>query len=271
MSCIVTKDGALSNCMVTQESPEGLGFGEAELNLASQFKMLPTTISGAPVGGASVTVPMKWVLSDDPPAIAPNGLIRAPTQAQFATAYPKQAWDANQDGKVTLKCAALPSGYMTDCGIGEESPAGAGFGAAAMKLSPFFQMGSASIKGGQAVTLSLVWSTSGSFPALPSPLPRRDTKPGDIDWLSKPDSASFGRAYPERAARMEKSGRAVMKCQLGADGFLTGCQITLEEPAGYGFAEATLKLAPMFQMGRSPPRPLEPGGTVTVPMTWALQ
>jgi TonB family protein len=62
MQCLVTETGSVNNCAVTQETPEGLGFGDAALAMADKFKMSPATRDGAPVGGAVVTIPIMFAL-----------------------------------------------------------------------------------------------------------------------------------------------------------------------------------------------------------------
>ena len=62
--CAVKDDGFLSDCEVTDESPEGMGFGAATLKLAPHFRMKPATIDGQPVHGASVRIPVNYKLPD---------------------------------------------------------------------------------------------------------------------------------------------------------------------------------------------------------------
>jgi TonB family protein len=58
--CLVRVDGHLENCLVVSESPEGVGFGAATLELAGEFRMTPQTRDGVPIGGASVTIPVVY-------------------------------------------------------------------------------------------------------------------------------------------------------------------------------------------------------------------
>lgn len=62
MSCVVTVDGNLSQCAITAESPQNMGFGDAALRMAPYFQMLPQTRDGAPVGGARVNVPLRFAI-----------------------------------------------------------------------------------------------------------------------------------------------------------------------------------------------------------------
>ncbi|HEX3919497.1 MAG TPA: TonB family protein [Caulobacteraceae bacterium] len=75
--CSVVHDGSLNDCSVTSETPAGLGFGSAALQIAAVMKMNPWTRQGAPVEGGRIRLPIHLVL---PPAAAPAaGPANAPT------------------------------------------------------------------------------------------------------------------------------------------------------------------------------------------------
>jgi His-Xaa-Ser repeat protein HxsA len=85
-------------------------------------------------------------------------------------------------------------------------------------------------------------------PASPAP---SVSSPGPIvqpDWLRKPTSEDMARYYPDRAQRMEVSGRAEIVCDVTAKGTLEACMVVSESPEDYGFGEAALKLARFFRM-----------------------
>lgn len=48
LDCDVTPEGALAHCRVSQESPAGMGFGEAALSVAPDFRQAPQTGRPAP-------------------------------------------------------------------------------------------------------------------------------------------------------------------------------------------------------------------------------
>jgi TonB family protein len=71
ISCFVTIEGALRNCVVKSEEPAGAGFGEAALNMATLFKMRPATRDGKPVESVMpITIPIRFTLPVDGKAAA---------------------------------------------------------------------------------------------------------------------------------------------------------------------------------------------------------
>jgi protein TonB len=80
----------------------------------------------------------------DPP-LAPTEIrdptwLSQPTATEMGRYYPQGAIDANLSGLATLQCRVTAAGSLTGCSVTGESPAGAGFGKAALKLSTFFRM-----------------------------------------------------------------------------------------------------------------------------------
>jgi TonB family protein len=94
----------------------------------------------------------------------------------------------------------------------------------------------------------------------------RITRP---DWKSKPSGEDMARYFPERAQRQGVEGRATIACSVEIDGALSRCEIVSENPAGYGFGEAALKISGAFRMK---PQTLDgipvAGGEVNIPIVF---
>ncbi|HEX4182903.1 MAG TPA: TonB family protein [Caulobacteraceae bacterium] len=76
----------------------------------------------------------------------PNWLKR-PNGALLSKYYPARAVEAEVDGSATLSCSVTASGRLEACRVVAENPYGIGFGAAALKLSAYFQMSPRTVDG----------------------------------------------------------------------------------------------------------------------------
>jgi TonB family protein len=61
-------------------------------------------------------------------------------------------------------------------------------------------------------------------------------------WLRKPSPADMEAYYPKVAAITHTAGRALVGCQVNAEGRLEACQVEEEQPLGEGFGEAAARL-----------------------------
>jgi len=64
LECRVTAQGTMSACVVLNETPLKLGFGEAALASTKYFRMSPLTVDGAPIEGAKVRIPMGFNIGE---------------------------------------------------------------------------------------------------------------------------------------------------------------------------------------------------------------
>ena len=75
-----------------------------------------------------------------PKAIRNPTWLARPTAEQLADFYPPIALDREIGGQANLDCLVTATGQLTRCIVSGETPAGEGFGAAAMKASRIFRM-----------------------------------------------------------------------------------------------------------------------------------
>lgn len=89
------------------------------------------------------------------------GWSKAPTPQDMAKAYPQEAARVNLAGSATLECTVGPDGGLTACVATDETPAGAGFGAASVAVASKFQMPTKAPSGaptaGRTVRFPIQW------------------------------------------------------------------------------------------------------------------
>ena len=59
--CGVAIDGAMQGCTVVEETPAGLGFGQAALAFSKTFRMKPMTVNGRPMDAGVINIPIAFV------------------------------------------------------------------------------------------------------------------------------------------------------------------------------------------------------------------
>ncbi len=88
--------------------------------------------------------------------------------------------------------------------------------------------------------------------------------------VRSPSASAILRVYPEAARLQAVTGDVALICVLNADGDLTLCVVQSEAPAGRGFGEAALKVAPEVRMAPIRPSARMAGMRVLVPIHFKL-
>lgn len=162
--------------------------------------------------------------------------VEAPTRAQVAAAFPDKAKAAGQSGAVDLSCTAAAGGGLKDCSIIGENPRGHGFGAAARQLARSMRITGAAI--GDEVRVPVNFSADVLKPDFTARTPK---------WSAMPGAADFQATIPKHEDG-PNAIRVVLVCDVQAGGSLSGCVVDKEEPAGQGFGQGVLALAPKFKV-----------------------
>ena len=176
--------------------------------------------------------------------------------------YPEQARRDGIEGYAVLHCDVIADGRL-NCAVAAESPEGYGFGAAALRTS-------------QAIRLRPAGEGDERSPPVAVRVNFRLSEPppaaAPLNWIERPEGGDFARAYPMRALREGVSGRVDIQCVIQSDFRPGDCTILAEEPVGYGFGAATVRIMRKFRL-----REIAPNGETTVgvqvrmPITWTVQ
>jgi TonB family protein len=201
----------------------------------------------------------KSFAADTPVDLTPPAwLAEQPSFEDLARAYPEDALKKGLNGHTVITCTVKPDGYLQDCAVTSETPPGEGFGQASLALAAKFRVKPGSVKadasGATRISIPIRWAMF-----------------DNPDWIRRPNGDAFVRYFPSKALNAGISGRAVMTCRVEVDGSLSHCFITSETPLGFGFGEATLKLAQHFKMKAQTidGRPVE-GALVIIPIHWSV-
>jgi TonB family protein len=278
--CKVSRQGALYECRVVSESPEGMGFGAAAIGLAPQFQMKPATVDGKAVVD-TVNIPIRFTAP--PPGIgtrvqgAPHYMrtkrflaspswAEAPTYDETVSAYPPRAREEGAGGSATVDCEITADLGLHRCNVIAEEPRGKGFGRAAMQLAEHFRVNAPA---DSSVDLRGV-GTQFRVTFAPEMLSEGSRLIGKPQWTALPTGQAMIGAYPA-AARAAKAGtaRVQMRCVIAEDGAATACALVSETPEGLGFGEAALSLAPHFRLSIWSDEGLPiVGGQVIIPLRY---
>jgi protein TonB len=94
-----------------------------------------------PVGPVTLPQdPPQPVTPPKAPVIGQPHWLSRPDGRDLARVYPDRAVRLGIEGAASLSCVVAANGTVRDCSAVSETPAGEGFGAAALKLAPLFRM-----------------------------------------------------------------------------------------------------------------------------------
>ena len=185
-------------------------------------------------------------LAPAPAASAPA----APTPDPILAYYPAAARAAGVEGQADLRCDRDPHLKLANCALVSESPAGQGFGAAALAIAaqavgnPAIQLDDPAKRPTVTFTMRFTLKPESITPNVLM-APHTVVQP---TIAQAPTPADFQRAYPARALDDGVAGAALLDCLVTKAGLLSACRIFRETPPGYGFGAAALDVAKDYVM-----------------------
>lgn len=185
----------------------------------------------------------------EPPSGAAATPAPSATTDPILAYYPPAALAARLAGVATLTCDGNEHGALTNCSLLNETPAGAGFGAAALALAAHsIEFPTLKVPEMSRFKHEI---TFGFAPSPPMISPDVLTEPwswptADVEWMGL-GFTDPGR-YPGGASVSHVTGYVLLLCALRARGWLADCQVIQETPSGYGFGQAALSLTHQMRL-----------------------
>lgn len=175
LACGMTREGRLSNCEVISSNPRNYGFDGAARALAKSFRLQVTTPGDvAAARDLMFHLPVTFdpgMLDQKEPVVGKPNWAALPEADAIVAAF--EGLKAPGTVRVQLRCVVQPAGYVGQCTVGSEQPAGIGAGTAALSLAPSFRLTTWTAEGlptvGSTVTIPLRYEPGD--PAKPSPPP----------------------------------------------------------------------------------------------------
>ena len=142
--CQVRRTGALAECQVIKEEPEGRDFGKAAITLAAaKFKIAPQLATTHHSSTLWVDLPMRL----PPPAkladrtvMAPAWLVGIDPKATPRLFPPEAVANGLTTGRGVARCTVSPDGALAACAPEPGEPDGLGFSEAAAKIASGLRM-----------------------------------------------------------------------------------------------------------------------------------
>lgn len=237
ITCKVGDDGELDSCRVLLETPAGSGFGAAILALTPKYQRRPP----GPRDPREVTIVDDWSGAD-----TFTDWRKKPSAEDIVAVFPKDAYRRGISGKASINCVVTVQGALSDCLVLEETPVGAGFGAAAIALTPQFLMKPAQSKGVPTQTTATIPVNFKMDGRGGDTVGSRKVVNATLAWATAPTFSAVAAAYPEKARREKRGGHIMLSCDMTDGGRLARCDAAAEEPKGFGFGAAAKSLAAQF-------------------------
>jgi TonB family protein len=221
IQCSVAKGGRMSDCTVQGETTPGAGFGDALLSLAGRYRLKAT------VGAPGKIVMIAYGFDGSDLLDTPPSWVKKPSARDLNAVWPMSAMRNGISGSATISCKTSLTGGLEQCVVREETPAGAGFGQAALLLAPALRWKPGTRDGKpvrSGVSIPIIFSNptgsrppAGAAPIKVLPNAPFDRTPSYVDLLA---------AWPNGAPETMTDGNTAMRCRLRPTGLIDDCDFT---------------------------------------------
>lgn len=128
VSCEGSPEGAVINCRIENETPEGYGFGQSAMDILQSGSLNPSP-EGLAIERFHVRIPFN--VEEPAPLASPQWEIAPDPKVED---FPMRAIRHSRSGAAVVGCTASAQGVPENCTVLQEQPARYGFGEAAVKI-----------------------------------------------------------------------------------------------------------------------------------------
>jgi hypothetical protein len=206
-------------------------------------RILGASVAAWAFAGALHAAPVSGDLTADPV------WLHQPTIGRIASVYPIAADRSRTSGRASMRCRINDNGDLRNCGVIDEFPAGAGFGAKTQELARDFTSKALSADGSPAFGHTVIVSIDFTPIGWARLVGDRDQAPKPaqlVRWLRGYEDP----LYPFEVRKRAISARVVLHCRIMADGSPEPCTVESETPKGLGFGKAAVIAARTLLVSR---------------------
>ena len=254
--CTVDDHGTPKDCEAEAAGSSDGQAAVAALKAAPLYRFSPARLRGRPIESWSR---LDVSFEDE---LAPEWLSK-PSENDLALAYPLAAGVSGLSGRAVIRCRVLRTSQLESCVVIDETPAGLGFGGAALGISGKFKVVPQRRNGQPTddgfITIPIAFRgfsppEAQGYGTLFPATARSHAAAKILPWApftEAPTAEAMVAAMSPKARAQRASGRVEMRCSFLPDGRLTDCvSLGLKDP--YDLTPAAQRLTSQFKVDLGP-------------------
>ena len=237
LDCQVGLDGAATACTVITATSNDPRLAKAALAVAPLFK-------------ARNPQAPRTLIDIDQQYDQPSSFLKYEGDSKEIDALLKEPVAKGLSGTTVVECTAGIDGRLRNCSIIKDDNPGVGYGPASLAAAKGVRVNPA-IRAGQAVEsqvrMPYRWAPPPAKPGAQAAVAAASEPYDDDTHWTRPPHKTLIAKWPHDASGHLIYGQVKLDCEVGANGFATGCKVLSASPSDPSIVAAANALAPLFQ------------------------